>query len=173
MRFTGRAWIFKDDDINTDVIFPGKWTYSPLTPEQMAEHAMEDHDPDFVKKVQKGDILVAGRNFGCGSSREQAVICLKYAGIDCIIAKSFARLFFRNSINSALPVVESSKTVDFIIVNEDKLITGDEKITIDFNDGKITVLGKDFSFPPLDEQAMEIFEAGGLVEYTKRALEER
>ncbi|MHA1226951.1 MAG: 3-isopropylmalate dehydratase, partial [Candidatus Hodarchaeales archaeon] len=79
MKFKGKMWVFPENDINTDIIFPGKYTYEPLTPEQMAKHAMEDYDPEFVSKVNKGDIIVAGNNFGCGSSREQAVICLKAA----------------------------------------------------------------------------------------------
>lgn len=171
MKFEGKPWIFEDDDINTDVIFPGKHTYTPLTPEQMAEHAMEDYDPSFAKTAQKGDIIVTGKNFGCGSSREQAVICLKYAGIDCIIAGSFARLFFRNSINSALPVVESQEAVDYVFENREKFATGEAKISIDFDSGTITILDKTFIFPPMDEQAMEIFSTGGLVEYTRKKLE--
>ena len=107
MKCHGRIWIFPEDGINTDVIFPGKYTYEPLSPAQMAEHAMEDYEPEFAKTVQKGDIIVAGGNFGAGSSREQAVICLAASGICCIIAKSFARIYYRNAINQALPLVIS------------------------------------------------------------------
>ncbi|MHA1168781.1 MAG: LeuD/DmdB family oxidoreductase small subunit [Candidatus Hodarchaeales archaeon] len=171
MKFEGKPWIFEDDDINTDVIFPGKHTYTPMTPEQMADHAMEDYDPSFAKTVRKGDIIVTGSNFGCGSSREQAVICLKYAGIDCIIARSFARLFFRNSINAALPVVESPEAVDYVFKNREKFTSGDATIKVDFDNGTITVIDKTFTFPPMDEQALEIFTAGGLVEYTRKKLE--
>ncbi len=170
MKFTGRQWIYNDDDINTDVIFPGKYTYELLSHEQMAEHAMEDHDPKFAKEAKKGDLMVAGRNFGCGSSREQAVLCLKHAGIDCIIAKSFSRLFYRNSINSALPIVESPEAVEFIIENEEQLGLSGEAVSVDFVQGKIIVLDREFSFPALDPQAMEIFEAGGLIEYTRAKL---
>ena len=109
--------IFPEDDINTDVIFPGRYTYEPLTPEEMAKHAMEDYDSNFIKQVQKGDIIVAGSNFGAGSSREQAVTCLQAAGISCIIAKSFARIYFRNAINQALPLVISPECSDYILKN--------------------------------------------------------
>ena len=114
MIIQGRVWIFKDDDINTDLIFPGKYTYDPLKPEEQAKYAMEDYDPEFIKQVRKHDIIVTGKNFGCGSSREQAVTCLKHAGIDAIISKSFARLFYRNSINSSLAVIECPEVVDAV-----------------------------------------------------------
>lgn len=170
MKFEGRIWIFSDDDINTDVIFPGKYTYEPLTPEQMAEHAMEDYNPNFVKQVSKGDIIVSGKNFGCGSSREQAVICLAKAGISCIIAKSFARIYYRNAINQALPLVISSECSNYVIENKDNL--ENEKINVNFDMGVIKVRDKEFQFPKLDSQALEIFTAGGLVEYTKQRLKE-
>ncbi|UCG04503.1 MAG: 3-isopropylmalate dehydratase [Candidatus Heimdallarchaeota archaeon] len=169
MKFTGKIWIFPDDDINTDVIFPGKYTYEPLTPEQMAEHAMEDYLPNFAKEVTKGDIIVAGKNFGCGSSREQAVICLAKAGLSCIIAKSFARIFYRNAINQALPLVISFDCSDYVIRNRYALKDGE--ISVDFDTGVIKLQDKEFLFPKLDSQALEIFKAGGLVEYTKKRLQ--
>ena len=101
---TGRVWKY-GDDVNTDVIYPGKYTYSDLSPEEMAQHALEDLDPEFASSVEPGDIIVAGTNFGCGSSREQAVTCLKYAGVGVLIAKSFARIYFRNAVNQGLPIV--------------------------------------------------------------------
>ena len=101
---TGRVWRY-GDDVNTDVIFPGKYTYSISDREEMAQHALEDLDPDFAHSVQPGDIIVAGKNWGCGSSREQAVTCLKEAGVAAIIARSFARIYFRNCINEGLPIV--------------------------------------------------------------------
>jgi 3-isopropylmalate/(R)-2-methylmalate dehydratase small subunit len=168
MKFQGKMWIFPDDDINTDIIFPGKYTYEPLTPEQMVEHAMEDYDPNFARTVSKGDIIVAGKNFGCGSSREQAVVCLKAAGISCIIAKSFARIYYRNAINQALPLVISPECSDHILSNKDEL--KNELISVDFNNGNVNIKDKTFKFPKLDEQAMKIFEAGGLVEFTKQQL---
>lgn len=171
MKFEGKMWIFPDDDINTDVIFPGKYTYEPLTPEQMAEHAMEDYDPNFAKQVSKGDIIVAGKNFGCGSSREQAVICLAKAGVSCIIAKSFARIYYRNAINQALPLVISSECSDYVIGNRNKLEK--ESIFVDFDIGVIKIQDKEFQFPKLDNQALEIFKVGGLVEYTRKRLRDQ
>jgi 3-isopropylmalate/(R)-2-methylmalate dehydratase small subunit len=158
----GRVWKY-GDNVNTDVIFPGKYTYSILEPEEMARHALEDLDPDFAQKVKPGDVVVAGRNFGCGSSREQAATCLKYAGIQAVVAKSFARIFFRNAINQGLPVLQSEEAVDSI---ED----GDE-IEIDLLRGKIKTPGADFTFPPFSESVTGILEAGGLIPYTKKKLE--
>ncbi len=158
----GRVWKY-GDSINTDVIFPGKYTYSILEPEEMAHHALEDLDPGFAKKVKPGDVIVAGRNFGCGSSREQAATCLKYAGVQAVVAKSFARIFFRNAINQGLPVLQSEEAVDSI---ED-----DEEIEIDFDRGSIKTVRGDFSFPAFPESVMGILEAGGLIPYTKKKLE--
>ena len=171
MRFTSKKlWIFPEDDINTDVIFPGRYTYEPLTPEEMSRHAMEDYDQTFVKEVEKGDIIIAGNNFGAGSSREQAVTCLQAAGISCIIAKSFARIYFRNAINQALPLVISPECSDFVTNNKDILLLDKENIDVDFDKGVIKVRNEVFSFPKLDDQALQIFKAGGLVEYTKARL---
>ena len=158
----GRVWKY-GDSVNTDVIFPGKYTYSILEPEEMARHALEDLDPGFAQKVKPGDIIVAGRNFGCGSSREQAATCLKYAGVQAVVAKSFARIFFRNAINQGLPVLQSEEAVDGI---ED----GGE-IEIDFDRGSIKTARGDFSFPAFPESVMGILEAGGLIPYTKKKLE--
>ena len=158
----GRVWKY-GDNVNTDVIFPGKYTYSILEPEEMARHALEDLDPGFAKEVKPGDVIVAGRNFGCGSSREQAATCLKYAGVQAVVAKSFARIFFRNAINQGLPVLQSEEAVDSI---ED----GGE-IEIDFDRGSIKTARGDFSFPAFPESVMGILEAGGLIPYTKKKLE--
>jgi len=175
MEVQGRVWIFKDDDINTDLIFPGKYTYEPLRPEEQAKYAMEDYDPEFVRQVKKHDIVVTGKNFGCGSSREQAVTCLKYAGIDAIVAKSFARLFFRNSINSALAAIECPEAVNAVF--EQKAGQGSRLsnlvMKIDLSAGKIFLASQEYSFPPWDEQAMLIFQAGGLVEYTRQRLQNK
>ena len=160
----GRVWKY-GDNVNTDVIFPGKYTYSILEPEEMARHALEDLDPGFAKKVKPGDVVVAGRNFGCGSSREQAATCLKYAGVQAVVAKSFARIFFRNAINQGLPVLQSEEAVDSI---ED----GGE-IEIDFDRGSIKTARGDFSFPAFPESVMGILEAGGLIPYTKKKLERK
>jgi len=150
------------DDINTDVIYPGR--YLEITePEEMAKHAMEDLDPDFLNKVRERNIIVAGKNFGCGSSREQAATCLKYAGVDAIIAKSFARIFFRNAINNGLLVIECK--------NADEINDGDE-IEIDVENGVIKDLsqGKEYSFKALPPFLMEIIKAGGLIPYVREKI---
>ena len=157
----GKVWKF-GDDVNTDVIFPGKYTYSILDPEEMAKHALEDLEPEFASQVKPGDIIVAGKNFGCGSSREQAATCLKFAGVQAVIAKSFARIFFRNAINQGLPVVQCSEAVDSI--------ESGEEIAIDFAKGKIETEKGTFAFAPLPESVLQILEAGGLISYTKTKI---
>jgi len=168
MILEGRVWILDDDDINTDVIYPGKYTYEPLSPEEMAKVALEDYDSTFASEVKEGDILVAGRNFGCGSSREQAVTALKYAGVRAIIAESFARIYYRNAINQALLVIDSKEASRF--ARENKSTLHHTICKIDTEKGKITLGEKEFSFSPLSGKALEIFSAGGLVEYTKMRL---
>lgn len=172
MKIKGRIWIFKDDDINTDLIYPGKYTYELLDSEKQAQHAMEDYDPSFVKRVKHTDIIVTGKNFGCGSSREQAVTCLKYAGVKAVVAKSFARLFFRNAINSALAAIECKEAVDEIFKQHKTkgAMLSSSAMGIDLSSGIITLPSQEFSFPPWDKQAMLIFNAGGLVEYTGSRL---
>jgi len=160
-RITGRVWKY-GDDVNTDVIFPGKYTYSISDPREMAQHALEDLDPDFVSNVRPGDIVVAGRNFGCGSSREQAVTCLKEAGVAAIVAKSFARIYFRNCINQGLPIAQCDAA---------ESIEAGEELTIDFAAGQVTTPRETHRFPPLSPEVMEILEAGGLVPYVQLKLE--
>ncbi len=157
---TGRVWKY-GDDVNTDVIFPGKYTYSISDPKEMAQHALEDLDPDFVKNVQPGDIIVAGKNWGCGSSREQAVTCLKEAGVGAIIARSFARIYFRNCINQALPIVVCDAV--------ESVETGDQ-VTIDFVAGTVTTPKKVYTFPPLSPEVMQIIEDGGLIPHVRKRL---
>lgn len=159
----GKVWKY-GDNVNTDVIFPGKYTYSILEPEEMARHALEDLDPSFAKEVRPGDVIVAGSNFGCGSSREQAATCLKAVGVQAVIAKSFARIFFRNSINQGLPAVECREAVD-------RLKKGAE-VEIDFVDGKVRTETDVFNFSPPPGPVLRIFEAGGLIAYTRKRLEE-
>jgi len=155
--------VFKyGDDVNTDVIFPGKYTYTIDDPEEMAKHAMEDLDPTFMDRVKEGDIIVAGKNFGMGSSREQAVTCLVYSGIKAIIAKSFARIFFRNAINNGLPAIIHSEAVNAIR-------EGDE-VEVDLKDGLIKTLDKEFSFEPYPERLLEILQAGSLIEWVGKKL---
>jgi 3-isopropylmalate/(R)-2-methylmalate dehydratase small subunit len=104
MSITGMAWKY-GDNVNTDVIFPGKYTYTLSDPKEIAAHALEDLDPGFATKLQPGDVIIAGRNWGCGSSREQAATCLKWAGVGAVVAVSFARIFYRNAINNGLPAI--------------------------------------------------------------------
>ena len=159
----GKAWKY-GDDINTDVIFPGKYTYSVLEPEEMARHALEDLDPDFAQSVKQGDVIVAGRNFGCGSSREQAATCLKAAGVQAVIAKSFARIFFRNAINQGLPVLQSAEAVDSI--------ENGEEVEIDFASGEIKTGKGVFVFSHFPDSVLGILKEGGLIPYTKKRLKE-
>jgi 3-isopropylmalate/(R)-2-methylmalate dehydratase small subunit len=161
MIIKGRAWKY-GDDINTDVIFPGKYTYTVTEPVEMARVALEDLDPEFSKNVQKGDLIIGGKNFGCGSSREQAVSCLVCAGVGAIIAKSFARIFYRNCINFGLPALTSPDAAD--------AIKNGEVVEIDTDLGRIKCSSGVFKFPPLPKEVVEIFNAGGLVPYTKRKL---
>jgi 3-isopropylmalate/(R)-2-methylmalate dehydratase small subunit len=158
----GKVWKY-GDDINTDVLYAGKYTYQQLKPEEMAKHALEDLDPEFAKNVKTGDVIVAGKNFGYGSSREQAAACLKAAGIQAVVAKSFARIYFRNAINLGLPVLQCEEAAD-------ELMAGDS-VEIDFAGGKIISGDKVYRFPPLPDSVMGILEAGGLIEWTKKKLE--
>lgn len=157
----GRVWKY-GDNVNTDVIFPGRYTYQLLEPAELAKHALEDLDPEFAKSVKPGDVLVAGKNFGCGSSREQAAACLRAAGVQAVIAKSFARIYFRNAINLGLAVLQCEAAAD-------ALQTGDE-VEIDFAGGRIISGGRVFEFFPLPESVIGIIEAGGLIEYTRKKL---
>ena len=157
----GKVWKY-GDNVNTDVIYAGKYTYAILPPEEMATHALEDLDPEFAKNVRPGDVIVAGKNFGCGSSREQAAACLKYAGVQAVVAKSFARIYYRNAINLGLPVLQSAEAAE-------ALQAGDE-VEVDFAAGKIRSGGREFSFPALPKSVLGILEAGGLIEYTKKKL---
>jgi len=161
---TGKVWKY-GDDVNTDVIFPGKYTYQPMEPSEMAEHAMEDLDPDFAKNVKPGDVIVAGKNFGCGSSREQAATCLKAAGVAAVVAPSFSRIFFRNAINGGLPVIELPRGTD--------LIESGDEIGIDFESGIVEHEGRSYSFPPLPPEVLAILEDGGLIPHVKKVLSTR
>ena len=158
----GRVWKY-GDDINTDVIFPGKYTYQPMEPAEMAEHAMEDLDSSFAKEVKTGDVIVAGANFGCGSSREQAATCLKAAGVSAVIAKSFSRIFFRNAINNGLPVIELSDGIDSMKKGG--------TVSIDFEKGIVTHEGNTYHFPALPVEVLAILKDGGLIPHVRKALE--
>lgn len=150
------------DDVNTDVIFPGKYTYTITDPNEMAKHAMEDLDPDFVKTVKPGDAIVAGKNFGCGSSREQAATCIKYSGVSVIAAESFSRLFYRNAINSGLPLV--------VVKDIGKKVKKGEKIEVDFERGVLKCEAGEFNFPPLPDEVLGIVKAGGLIPYIRKKV---
>jgi len=153
-------------NINTDLIIPARYL-NISDPAELAKHFMEDLDTDFVKRVQPGDIIMAETNFGCGSSREHAPMAIKASGISCVIAKSFARIFFRNSINIGLPLLECEEAVDN---------TGSGDILeVDLSAGKIKNLtnGKTFTARPYPDFMAEIIVAGGLIEYTKKRLASR
>lgn len=146
------------DNVDTDVIIPARYLNSS-DPAELATHCMEDIDKDFVKKVQKGDIIVARKNFGCGSSREHAPIAIKASGVSCVIAETFARIFYRNSINIGLPIIECKEA-------SEEIADGDE-VEVDFESGLIKDLttGKSYegqSFPPFMQK---LIDAGGLVNY--------
>jgi 3-isopropylmalate/(R)-2-methylmalate dehydratase small subunit len=157
----GRAFVY-GDDINTDVIFPGKYTYTVTEPAEMAEHALEDLDPSFRQRVKPGDVIVAGKNFGCGSSREQAVTCLTELGVAAVIADSFARIYFRNAINAGLPVIALADAPA-------RIKEGDE-VAIDLAAGRLTAPSGTYEFPAFSPEVQAILDAGGLVEYTKAKL---
>jgi len=158
----GRVWKY-GDNVNTDVIFPGRYTYQIMPPEEMAKHALEDLDPEFAGSVRPGDVVVAGKNFGCGSSREQAAACLRGAGVQAVVARSFARIYFRNAINLGLAVLQCDDAVD-------ALEKGDV-VDIDFARGEIRSAKGTFRFLPLPDSVIGILEAGGLLEYTRKKLE--
>jgi 3-isopropylmalate/(R)-2-methylmalate dehydratase small subunit len=157
----GRVWKY-GDDVNTDVIFPGKYTYTVQDPADMPQHALEDLDPRFAHEVSPGDIIVAGKNWGCGSSREQAVTCLKQSGLGAILAISFARIYYRNCINAALPALICPEAVT--------LIENGEQISLDLVDGSLQCAAGKLSFIPLPESVQAIFAAGGLIEYTRARI---
>lgn len=158
---TAKVWCF-GDNIDTDLIIAARYL-NTSDPKKLALHVMEDHDPDFVKKLMVGDILVAGENFGCGSSREHAPIALKEAGVSAIIASSFARIFYRNAFNTGLPIFEISST---------KEIKEGAKLQINMNEGTITDLSvnKVYNFAPIPEFMQELVVSGGLINYAKKQI---
>ena len=160
MMYTGKCWKY-GDDVNTDVLFPGKYTYN-LPPSEFAKHALEDLDPDFAKQVKPGDIVVAGSNFGCGSSREQAAVCVKLSGVTVIIAKSFARIYFRNCVNNGVLPLVCPAAVD--------AITHGDTIAVDLEHNLIYVGERSFSFPSLSGSVKDIIDAGGLILMLRRKL---
>lgn len=150
-------------DIDTDAIIPARYL-TTSDPRELARHCMEDADPDFPHKVSRGDIIVADKNFGCGSSREHAPIAIQAAGVSCVIAKSFARIFYRNAINIGLPILECETVVD-------EVRPGDE-LEVDFNRGVIRnlTLGKEYQATPFPAFMQGIMARGGLINYIKERM---
>jgi len=165
MKATGSAIKF-GDNINTDVILPGKFLIL-MDPNDLAEHAMAGIDPTFPKKAKKGVILVGGKNFGSGSSREQAPIALKYAGVRCVVAESFARIFFRNAINIGLPAVEC-KGISNFANNGDELV-----VDFDMGDVKNLTTRESIHTTKLPSFILEILSDGGLIENLRRRLKKK
>ena len=161
MTIRGKTWKY-GDDVNTDQIFPGRYTYILMQEEQMAEHALEDLDDDFAKNAQSGDIIVAGKNWGCGSAREQAVKAIKTKGISAIIAKSFARIYFRNSLNEGLPVIVCPQAVD--------VLEKGAEVSIDFSNNTIKTEKGDFIFGKYPEYIQNMVDKGGLIPFVKEQL---
>lgn len=156
MRLEGLALKYdRADDVSTDQIWPGKYTYVQMKPEEMVSLAMEGFDPGFARKAATHSILVVGRNFGIGSSREQAAECIKYAGIQAIIGRSFARIFYRNAINIGLPVIEAPKVVD-------STEHGD-RVEIDLESGSVNVGDSVFEVSPFPAFVLELLRHGGLI----------
>lgn len=162
MAIKGKVWKY-GDDVNTDVIFPGKYTYTIKERADMAKVACEDLDIEFTKNAKPGDIIVGGKNWGCGSSREQAVTCIKEREIAVIIAKSFARIYYRNCLNEGLAIIVCPDAVDAISMGD--------QVEVDFDSGVITTAdGKKFNFPAYPEFVQGLIKDGGLIPHVKKEL---
>jgi 3-isopropylmalate/(R)-2-methylmalate dehydratase small subunit len=162
----GRAWTF-GRNVNTDLIYPKTWFRPTYEPGEMASHLMVGVDEDFPNKVKRGDVIVGGQNFGCGSSREEAAAAMKEAGIGAVVAPSFGRLFLRNCINVGMPVVTSPGI--------DAEVTAGDQIEIDLANGKIRNLrsGYEARLPPMAPESLQLIMDGGIANYTRRVLNER
>jgi 3-isopropylmalate/(R)-2-methylmalate dehydratase small subunit len=158
----GKVWTF-GKDVDTDLIIAARYLNTSV-PEELAKHVMEDADPEFVNKMSAGDIIVAGENFGCGSSREHAPIALKAAGVAAVIAPTFARIFYRNSFNMGLPIFELPQSAE---------ISEGDSITVDMNAGTITnnTTSKTYDFTPIPEFMQELIDAGGLMNFAQKEIE--
>ena len=159
-----KVWKY-GDDINTDMLFPGKYTYSCSTAEEIKPHLLEDLDPEFSNGVKAGDLIFGGKNFGCGSSREQPVLGLKAVGIKAIVARSFARIFYRAAINQGLLLVECPSAVEIFQEGDD--------VELDAKAGQIQVGSKVLTFPKLPPGILAIRDAGGLLPYTRAVLKKQ
>ena len=159
----GKAHVF-GDDVNTDEIIPARYL-NRSEPEFLGAHCMEDADPAFVAKVSAGDVIVAGGNFGCGSSREHAPLAIKAAGVACVVARSFARIFFRNAINIGLPIVVCPEAAEDASPEDD--------LEIDLAGGNLTnhTTGHAFTFAPFSKEIQAIIEAGGLMPFVKARMQ--
>ena len=159
MRLTGKVWKY-GANVDTDAIVPARYL-NVSTPEELARHCMEDIDPEFAQQVQPGDIIVATTNFGCGSSREHAPLAIKGAGVSCVIAKTFARIFYRNAINTGLPILECRAAVEGTDAGQ--------TLEVELETGRIHNLdtGQTFQAEPYPEFMMGIIRAGGLIEDTR------
>lgn len=162
MKLTGKVFKY-GDNVDTDVIIPARYLNSS-DPKELAKHCMEDIDENFAKEVEDGDIIIGGRNFGSGSSREHAPLSIKAAGVSCVIAESFARIFYRNSINIGLPILVSEEAA--------QNIESSAKIEVDLDTGKITDLSTDkiYQAEPFPEYMQELIKAGGLIEMVKKEV---
>jgi len=154
-----RVWQY-GDDVNTDQMFPGKYTYTCSTPEEIAPHLFEDLDADFAKEVKPGDLVLAGEYFGCGSSREHPAKGLRHVGVRAVIARSFARIFFRSAINQGLTVIECPGAVE--------AYREGDAVELDEEAGIVRVAGAEFRFPPYPPAVRQILAAGGLTAYLRR-----
>ncbi len=159
-----KVWRY-GDDVNTDMLFPGKYTYTCSTPEEIRPHLLEDLDPEFASGVRPGDVLFVGSNFGCGSSREQPVVGLKSVGIEAVVGRSFARIFYRAAINQGLLLIECPDAV--------QAYREGDRVDLDATGGRITVGEREFRFPQLPPAVLAIRDAGGLLEYTRLRLAQR
>jgi len=162
MIIKGRVWTF-GDDVDTDAIIPARYL-NTSDPAELAAHIMEDADSEFPRKVKPGDVIVAGKNFGCGSSREHAPIAIKAAGIKAVVARSFARIFYRNAFNIGLPIFETPEL--------DGVFSEGDELEIDADRGVIRDItnGRELSSKPIPEFMQELISAGGLVEWTKKKI---
>jgi 3-isopropylmalate/(R)-2-methylmalate dehydratase small subunit len=162
MKIKGKVWKF-GEDINTDVIIPARYL-NTSDPAELAKHCMEDADPDFSKKIKPGDIIVAGKNFGCGSSREHAPIALKAAGIGCVIALSFARIFYRNAFNMGLPIFESDEAAEALKEGDDVEVDADTGEILDLTTGDVC------RAQPIPAFMQELISDGGLIPHVLKSL---
>jgi 3-isopropylmalate/(R)-2-methylmalate dehydratase small subunit len=165
MKIHGKAWKF-GNDVDTDAIIPARYL-NTTDSKELASHCMEDADPEFAGKVKPGDIIVAGKNFGCGSSREHAPIAIKWAGVACVVAHSFARIFYRNAFNMGLPILECPEAAE-------RIDMGNE-LELDLDEGIIVNLSKKETYRahPIPPFMQKLIEAGGLMEYVREQMSAR